>query len=147
MSSGYNVSGYQPFGSIGSFSMTWVKPQVLVDGAGNYTLLGTITQAGGGAWPANNSGGPWAQFGIYFAVPGGLKHGTYGQGSGQTDWIKSNWANIANGTYPAGAWFDPGGCAKYYDGNLPPIGKNGTFTLPGAWSAVTVAPWAVPKYT
>ena len=45
-----------------------------------------------------------------------MKHGSYNQSSGQTNWIKSNWADIANGKTEEGAWFDPAGIDKYFDG-------------------------------
>ncbi len=132
-SSNYNVSGYQSFGSVGSYQMTWSNATVLFDGTGNYQLLGTVTGTGGNgaeSEPASayTSLGWQPDFGVYMADYQGHFHGSYNQVSGNTHFIVSMWDDFVKGRIKSGIWFQPAHDTKYYNGNLPPIDKNGNFT-------------------
>ena len=142
MSSGFHAA---PLSSDPSFNMTWENPEVLVDGDGNFTCLGTVAGYPTGPYQANtaqtgNGHLFYVPFGIYFTDFHGVKQGSYNVAVGNANWIRTNWTDIVSGRLKAGAWFDPGGLFKYDWPHMVPL-VNGKFTLPGGQSNITVQAW------
>ncbi len=124
--SDFSYIGIPPFGSVGSFQMSWDHSSVLFDGEGNYALLGTVHSSFSGDWPVSDYGAI-APLGVYMADDQGHFHGSYNETSGKTDFIKNNWAAFTGGHLKTGIWFAPGYCADQYNYQLPPIDSHGNF--------------------
>ena len=144
VSNGYNVSGYQPFGSVGSFNMTWEEPGVLLDGSGDFWLQGTVYD-GAGYWPMSYwqtgmTHGTPIPFGVYLVDFKGVAWGSYNQTQGHSNWVHDHWDDISGGKYKSQRWFGPGHMRKYFDGNLPPL-VNGVFQEPIANGLPAIHKW------
>lgn len=127
----YHVSGFQTFGSVGSFDETWKNPAVVFEGDGHFTFLGTCRDNGQGAtYPLSSFlQEPGIPLGVFLVDRHGVRHGSYNQLEGYSTWVRDNWDDVSNGRLKAGAYFIVGQMRKYYDGNLPPL-DHGAFTLP-----------------
>ena len=144
VSNGYHVSGFQTFGSVGSFDQTWEDPGVLLDGSGNFWLLGNVVDANGvwpmSYWQKNMTFGAPVPFGVYLVDFKGVVWGSYNTTQGRSNWLYAHWDDISGGKYKAGRWFGPGHMRKYFDGNLPPL-VNGVFQEPIANGLPAIHKW------
>jgi len=138
----YDAPIYVPFGDPGSFSQTWMNPEVVIDGTGRFAFLGQESDDKGHIWNLNPN---WpVAIGVYFIEwsqnLGYQNFGSYDQLTGKSAWIRDNWQAIYTGTdrivfYNADAteW-------KYFNGSLPPMNVKGQFTWP--WpTPVTIRQW------
>lgn len=144
LQSSYTAPLFNSFGAPGSFSETWLSPELVVDGLGNFTFLGKETDGSGSSWNFNPK---WStqDMGAWFSyndqTQGPTNYGSYNQISGVSQWLKKNWEMIFTGKAKLHFWYAPGPEAQYFDGNMPPLDKHGVFVMPLNGNNITIHKW------